>query len=130
MSGQHVLIIEDSVVQLRILMKLLQDADYQTSVACDGREGIEIAKVRRPDIILMDVVMPEMNGFQATRQLRQHAATADIPVVICSSKSADTDRLWALRQGAKDYLVKPVRQRELLNVIKQQLDKVAEIKQA
>ena len=121
MNGQHVLIIDDSAVQLRTMINLLQD-DYQVSVACDGQEGIEVAKNRKPDIILMDIVMPGMNGFQATRQLSRYSGTAHIPVVICSSKSTDSDRLWAMRQGAKDYLVKPIQQQKLLNVIRHQLN--------
>ncbi len=122
MNGRHVLIVDDSPVQLRTMIKLLKSVHYQISVASDGEEGIEAAKTHSPDIILMDVVMPGMNGFQATRQLSRYAETAHIPVIICSSKSTDSDRLWGLRQGAKDYLVKPIRQRELLNVISRQLD--------
>ena len=124
MGKQHVLIVDDSPVQLRTIINYLQVGNYQVSVACDGQEGIEAAKTRRPDIILMDLVMPGMNGFQATRQLSHNEETAHIPVIICSSKSTDSDRTWALRQGAKDYLVKPIQQQELLAAINRELNSV------
>ena len=82
-----------------------------------GEEGIKKAIDLLPDVILMDVVMPEMNGFQATRQITKNAATSHIPVVIISTKNQETDRVWGKRQGAKDYLSKPVTEEELLQVI-------------
>lgn len=119
MSGLHVLIIDDSLTESRIFTALLEKKGYQVSVACNGQEGIDVAKARQPDVILMDVVMPLLNGFQATRELTRTPETAHIPIVVCSSKSTETDRVWALRQGAKAYLVKPVEPKVLLETIAQ-----------
>jgi twitching motility two-component system response regulator PilH len=85
--------------------------------ASGGQEGITKAKSLKPDLILMDVVMPGLNGFQATRQLAEDESTRDIPVIICTSKSQETDRIWGLKQGAKDFVVKPIDGTELLTKI-------------
>ncbi|CAA6825166.1 MAG: Two-component system response regulator [uncultured Thiotrichaceae bacterium] len=114
---KHVLIIDDSLTETRIFKVLLEKNGFEVSVACNGQEGIDVARATQPDLILMDVVMPLLNGFQATRELTKNQITAHIPIIVCSSKSARTDRLWALKQGAKEYLVKPVKVRELLEVI-------------
>ncbi len=126
MSGPHVLIIDDSLAETRIFTALLEKKGYRVSVACNGQEGIQVAKARQPDVILMDVVMPLLNGFQATRELTRAAETAHIPIIVCSSKSAETDRVWALRQGAKAYLVKPVESKVLLATIAQFAPKAAD----
>ncbi len=117
MSIPHILIIDDSLAETRIFTALLEKNGYRVSVACNGQEGIEVAKARQPDLIIMDVVMPLLNGFQATRELTRQVETAHIPIIVCSSKSTDTDRLWALRQGAKEYLIKPVTPKELLETV-------------
>ncbi len=114
---KNVLIIDDSLTETRIFKALLEKKGFQVSVACNGQEGIDVAKATQPDLILMDVVMPLLNGFQATRELTGNPSTAHIPIIVCSSKSAKTDRLWALRQGAKEYLVKPVNVQKLFEVI-------------
>ena len=119
MTAPHVLIIDDSLAETRIFTVLLEKHGYKVSVACNGQEGIQVAKARQPDVILMDVVMPLLIGFQATRELTRSSETAHIPIIVCSSKSADTDRLWAMRQGAKSYLVKPVSANLLLDTIAQ-----------
>ncbi|MBU0656248.1 MAG: response regulator [Gammaproteobacteria bacterium] len=119
MAQPHVLIIDDSLAETRIFSAVLEKNGYQVSVACNGQEGIQVAKARQPDIILMDVVMPLVNGFQATRELTRCAETAHIPIIVCTSKSSETDRMWAMRQGAKAYLVKPVASRTLLDTIAQ-----------
>ncbi len=117
MSIPHILIIDDSLAETRIFTALLEKNGFRVSVACNGQEGIEVAKARQPDLIIMDVVMPLLNGFQATRELTRQVETAHIPIIVCSSKSTDTDRLWALRQGAKEYLIKPVTPKELLETV-------------
>jgi twitching motility two-component system response regulator PilH len=103
-----VLIVDDSPTEQHIFGKALERHGYDTVVASDGEEAIDMAVKARPDVIVMDVVMPGMNGFQATRKLSKNPATAAIPVVIVSSKGQETDRIWGLRQGAAQYLVKPV----------------------
>ncbi|WP_020561010.1 response regulator [Thiofilum flexile] len=114
----HILIIDDSQVEARMLKGMLEHAGHTVSHATNGYEGIEIAKVENPDLILMDVVMPLINGFQATRELSRAPETQHIPIVVCSSKDSDTDFLWAKRQGARGYLIKPIRAPELLTLVK------------
>ena len=87
---------------------LVSGAGYQVTTAESGDEGIERAKQIKPDLILMDVVMPGTNGFQATRALSRDDATKDIPVIMCTTKNQETDKLWGMRQGAQDYVTKPV----------------------
>ncbi len=117
-----VLIVDDSPTEQHIFCKLLERHGYDTVVASDGEEAIETAVQSRPEVIVMDVVMPGMNGFQATRKLSKNPVTAHIPVVIVSSKGQETDRIWGLRQGAYQYLVKPVEERELLAAVEAALE--------
>lgn len=109
-----VLIIDDSPTEVHVMKTALEKHGFETASAADGEEGLEKARVCRPDLILMDVVMPGLNGFQATRQLSRDPATATIPVVMVTTKDQETDRIWGLRQGAVDYLVKPVSETELV----------------
>jgi twitching motility two-component system response regulator PilH len=112
-----VLVVDDSPTEQHIFCKALERQGYDTAVASDGEEAIETALQLRPDVIVMDVVMPGMNGFQATRRLSKNPVTANIPVVIVSSKGQETDRIWGLRQGASQYLVKPVESGELMAAV-------------
>ena len=89
------------------------------TVAADGEQGVKLARDAQPDVILMDIVLPRLNGFQATRELSKHTLTADIPIILVSTKDQRTDRLWGLRQGAVDYLPKPVENKVLLASVKQ-----------
>ncbi len=112
-----ILIVDDSETERQHLIKLLQAKHHQVVVAKSAEEGIAAARETKPDVILMDVVMPGMNGFQATRLLSKDSATANIPVVVISSKDQETDRIWAERQGACNYLVKPVNKDDLYQVL-------------
>ncbi len=103
------------------MSRVLQKNGFETMVASDGEEAISIAEQSRPDLILMDVVMPGMNGFQATRKLTRNPLTASIPVVMITSKDQDSDRVWGLRQGAVEYLMKPVADGDLLATVKARL---------
>ena len=113
-----VLVVDDSPTEIHIFKKILEKHGYETLVAKDGQEGVEIARQALPDIILMDVVMPVLNGFQATRQLKNDESTASIPVIMVTTKGQQTDKNWGMRQGATEYLVKPVAPADLLNKIK------------
>ena len=113
-----VLIIDDSPTELHLLQNMLEKAGFDTLVADSGEEGIRQAAATRPDCILMDVVMPGMNGFQATRELARAPDTADIPVVMVTTKGLETDKIWGMRQGAKDYLVKPVSETQLVEKVR------------
>jgi twitching motility two-component system response regulator PilH len=112
-----VLVVDDSPTEQHIFCTALERHGYDTAVASDGEEAIETALQMRPEVIVMDVVMPGMNGFQATRRLSKNPVTAGIPVVIVSTKGQETDRIWGLRQGAAQYLVKPVESDELVAAV-------------
>lgn len=116
-----ILVVDDSQTETHILKSLLEKTGYTVQTAQDGAQAIEVAKKLQPDLILMDVVMPVLNGFQATRQLHRDPATADIPVIMVTTKDQEADRSWGLRQGAVDYVVKPVDGKELLSKIKSTL---------
>ena len=110
----RVMVVDDSPTDVEHLRQMLQRAGYQVLQATSGKDAIDMIRTERPDCIVMDVVMPGVNGFQATRTLSRDPQTASIPIVVVSSKNQETDRLWALRQGAKEYVVKPVKERELI----------------
>lgn len=114
----RILIIEDSATEAHALNKMLVRNGYDVVVASDGEQGIQMALQHSPDLILMDIVMPGVNGFQATRQLQRLEQTAEIPVIIITTKDQETDRIWGLRQGARDYLVKPVSEAALLSCMR------------
>ncbi|MBL4712499.1 MAG: twitching motility response regulator PilH [Gammaproteobacteria bacterium] len=109
-----VLIVDDSPTEVHVLTNMLSKNGYEVVVAASGEDGIEVAVSEMPDLILMDVVMPGMNGFQATRQLSKNTITASIPVIMVTTKDQETDKVWAMRQGAKDYIVKPVQEQALI----------------
>lgn len=106
----RVLIIDDSPTETYKLTSMLEKHGHTVITADNGEAGVALANKELPDLVLMDVVMPGLNGFQATRQLSKGAATAHIPVIIVSTKDQQTDRVWGMRQGAKAYLSKPVSQ--------------------
>lgn len=113
----RILIVDDSPTETHVIKTMLERHGYETLVAVNGEEGIERAKEEMPDLVLMDIVMPGMNGFQATRKLSKDSVTSSIPIIIVSTKGQETDRVWAMRQGAKDYMTKPVVETELLEKI-------------
>ena len=110
----QILIVDDSPTEAHVLKGMLEKNGFDVETAENGTEGIERARELKPDLILMDVVMPGLNGFQATRQLTKGAETAAIPVIICTTKDQETDRVWGMRQGAKDYIAKPADEQELI----------------
>ena len=114
MPVKKILVVDDSPTERHVISELLVRSGYQVITAENGEEGIEKARRGKPDLILMDVVMPGLNGYQATRTLTRDETTKQIPIIVCTSKGQETDRIWGLRQGALDYLVKPVNAVELL----------------
>jgi twitching motility two-component system response regulator PilH len=112
-----ILVVDDSPTDRQFLLEMLAKQGYQVVTAESGEEAIVKAKSEMPDLILMDVVMPGLNGYQATRTITRDEATKHIPVIMCTSKNAETDRIWGMRQGALDYLVKPVDASTLLSKI-------------
>ena len=113
----RILIIDDSPTDTRVFTTVLEKNGHEVLSAGSAEDGIEVCKRELPDLVLMDVILPGMNGFQATRSLSKDPATSGIPIIIVSTKNMETDRVWGLRQGAKDYLVKPPSERELINRI-------------
>jgi len=109
-----ILIVDDSPTERLYLTDILVKNGFAVSTAVNGDEAIERIRAERPELILMDVVMPGSNGFQVTRAIARDPELAALPVIICSSKNQETDRIWGLRQGARDYLVKPVDPERLL----------------
>jgi twitching motility two-component system response regulator PilH len=108
MPVKKILIADDSPSDRQFLLENLSRHGYQCVVAASGAEAVIKAKTERPDLILMDVVMPGTNGFEATRTITRDEETRNIPVIICTAKDGSTDRLWGLRQGACDYVYKPI----------------------
>jgi len=117
MAIKKVLVVDDSATERHVLGEILSKQGYQVSFAEDGETGVGQAKLIKPDLVIMDVVMPGMNGFQATRAITKDPETAHIPVIICTTKGQETDKVWGMRQGAKDYVVKPIVAAELLSKI-------------
>jgi twitching motility two-component system response regulator PilH len=114
MSMANVLIVDDSPTEVHVLKGILEQGGHAVSSADNAEAGIKAAKASKPDVILMDVVMPGMNGFQATRALTKDPETQHIPVIIVTTKDQETDRVWGMRQGAKDFVTKPVEGNDLL----------------
>jgi len=112
-----VLIVDDSPTQLHSLRKIVEHGGYHAIVADCGERALEVATDEQPEVILMDIIMPGMNGYQATRHLGRNADTANIPVIFVSTRADEADRLWGMRQGACGYVTKPVDARVLLSAI-------------
>jgi twitching motility two-component system response regulator PilH len=115
------LIIDDSAVERTIMSKVLVGLGYSILEATDGEEGEEKARQLKPDIILLDVVMPKRDGFQVCRNLRKAPETTTTPIIIITSKSQDSDKFWGMKQGANAYLVKPFNEDDLVSAIKKAL---------
>jgi twitching motility two-component system response regulator PilH len=117
MAIRKILIVDDSPTERHVLNDMLTKAGYEVVASDNGEDAILKAKSLKPDLILMDVVMPGLNGFQATRAISRDPSTRAIPIILCTSKSQETDKIWGMRQGARDYIVKPVNRDELLEKI-------------
>ena len=117
MAIKNVLVVDDSPTDAHVISEALSKKGFSVSQASSGEEAISKAKAEKPDLILMDVVMPGMSGFEATRAISKDPETSHIPVIICSTKDQETDKAWGLRQGARDYIVKPVNAAALIEKI-------------
>jgi len=118
MAIKNVLVVDDSPTDTHVLAEMLKKNGFNVLQAASGEDGIEKAKSDKPDLVLMDVVMPGMSGFEATRAIAKDPETSHIPIMICSTKDQETDKAWGLRQGARDYLVKPIDEKTLIAKIK------------
>ena len=117
----RVLIVDDSPSQLMGMKRIIEKLGHETITAEDGQQGVEVAKRELPDLILMDVVMPNLTGFQATRSIAKEPATSHIPIILVTTKDQETDKVWGIRQGAKAYLTKPVNEAALIKLVKELL---------
>lgn len=114
MAIKKVLVVDDSATERHILGELLSKHGFEVSFAEDGESGVSLTKLNKPDLVIMDVVMPGLNGFQATRTITKDPETEHIPVIICTTKGQETDKIWGTRQGAKAYVIKPIDAADLL----------------
>jgi twitching motility two-component system response regulator PilH len=117
----RILIVDDSATQMFTLKKICEKHGHEVITANDGAAGVETAKAELPDLILMDVVMPKLNGFQATRQITKNASTSHIPIILVTTKDQETDKVWGERIGAKRYVTKPVNEDLLVKNINELL---------
>lgn len=117
MTIKHILVVDDSPTEALYITDILQKGGYTVAHAADGEEALQRLNTTAFDLILMDVVMPGQNGYQVTRGINKDERFKDIPIIMCTTKGLETDRIWGLRQGAKDYVVKPVNGVELLTKI-------------
>lgn len=122
----RILIVDDSPSQLLAIQRIVEKLGHVSYTATDGAHGVEAARAEVPDLILMDVVMPQLNGFQATRTIRRDPGTRHIPVVLVTTKDQDTDRMWGLRQGAQAYITKPFSEADLTAVINEVFSAMAD----
>ena len=113
----RILIVDDSPSQLLGIKRIVEKLGHETLSAEDGAAGVEVAKLEKPDLILMDVVMPNLNGFQATRTISKNADTAHIPIILVTTKDQETDKVWGMRQGAKAYVTKPIKEEDLVKAL-------------
>ena len=118
MAIKNILLVDDSKTELHFLSDLLGKRGYSVRTAEDGEEAMKRLGEEKPDLILMDVVMPGQNGFQLTRAITRDPRFSKVPVIMCTSKNQETDKVWGMRQGAKDYIVKPVDANELMAKIR------------
>ena len=117
MADERILVVDDSPTETEAFRAVLEKNGHEVLNAENGADGVAVARQELPDLVLMDIVMPGLNGFQATRQLTRSPETKNIPVVIVTTKDQETDRVWGKRQGASGYLVKPVSESRLLSEI-------------
>jgi two-component system, chemotaxis family, response regulator PixH len=117
-----VLVVEDTPSQLELINSFLLESGYQVIKAYNAQEGLEQAVEQHPDVIITDIVMPGFSGFEFCRQLKKNPVTQKVPIIICSSKNQDIDRIWAMKQGANVYLTKPFTKQELLRALQSVVD--------
>lgn len=118
MTIHNVLVVDDSKTELMYITDILKKNGMSVRTAEGADEALKRLAEQKPDLILMDVVMPGQNGFQLTRSISRTPDYAGIPIIMCTSKNLETDRVWGMRQGARDYITKPVNQAELMEKIK------------
>ncbi len=117
-----ILVVEDSATQRQMIADFLEDSDFQVKIARNGVEALQRLRDSSPDVVLLDVLMPEMNGYEVCRRIKNDPKTQDIPVIMCSAKITQVDRYWGMKIGADAYIGKPFKQDELIETIERFLD--------
>lgn len=117
-----ILVVEDSATQRQMIADFLEDSDFQVKIARNGVEALQRLRDSSPDVVLLDVLMPEMNGYEVCRRIKNDPKTQDIPVIMCSAKITQVDRYWGMKIGADAYIGKPFKQNELIETIERFLD--------
>ncbi|MBW4646423.1 MAG: response regulator [Goleter apudmare HA4340-LM2] len=117
-----VLVVEDTPSQLELINSFLRESGHTVIKAYNAKDGLEEAVEQHPDVIITDIVMPGLSGFEFCRQLKKNPVTEKVPIIICSSKNKDIDRIWAMKQGADVYLTKPFTKQELLRALQSVVD--------
>ena len=118
MTHRHVLVVDDSPTGRQVATNLLQKRGYHVTTAVDGADALEQITAAKPPLIVLDIVLPKLNGYEVLRHLKASEATRDIKVILVSSKSQESDRFWGLKQGADDYIAKPYQDETLLAAVK------------
>jgi len=118
MAVKNIMVVDDSSTDMHLLTEMLKKNGYVVVTAASGEEAIAKCKKEKPDAVLMDIVMPGMSGFEATRSISRDPETSTIPIIVCSTKGQETDKAWGLRQGARDYMVKPINEKALIEKLK------------
>ena len=113
----NILVVEDSATQREMIADFLKCNDFQVTVASNGLEALESIQNTSPDVVLLDVLMPQMNGYEVCRRLKRNPKTHDIPVIMCSAKITEVDRYWGMKTGADAYIGKPFKQKEMIETI-------------
>jgi twitching motility two-component system response regulator PilH len=113
-----ILVIDDSLTEREYLKEILESTGFQVLTAINGEEALNTLKTNQPDIIFLDIVMPQMNGYEVCRKIKENPKTKSVPIIICSAKSEEFDRYWGMKQGADAYITKPFRPKELLQTMK------------
>lgn len=121
-----IMVVEDSLSQRELLSYIIRRGGWNVTKFPDGIEALKSLDLQLPDAIVLDVVMPRMNGYEVCRRLKKHPRTKHIPIILCSSKGQESDRYWAMKQGADSYIVKPFHALELLNSLKNHLDRTSQ----
>jgi twitching motility two-component system response regulator PilH len=113
-----ILVVEDTPSEMELMSHYLRESGYSVINAVSAKEALNLAIEQKPDVIVTDVVMPGMSGFELCRSLKKHPATEKVPIVICTSKNQEIDRLWGMRQGADAYVTKPFTREQLIRAVK------------
>lgn len=113
-----ILVVEDTLSEMELMSHYLRESGYSVISAVSAKEAFSLAVERKPDVILTDIVMPGMSGFELCRNLKKHPVTEQVPIIICTSKNQEIDRLWGMKQGADAYITKPFTREQLIRAIK------------